>query len=64
MLWLKKWQARRDPAFEIEVRQEVHYLRNAFGEGARTEALRRLDRRKLGSFEWLVIEAALKRLRS
>jgi hypothetical protein len=64
MLWLKRWQARRDPSFEMEVRQELHYLRSAFGKGAMTEAQQRLARRKLGSSEWFVIEAALKRLRS
>jgi hypothetical protein len=64
MLWLKRWQARRDPAFRIEVQQEIYYLRTAFGEEARSEAQRRLHRRKLGSFEWCVIAAAIKQLRS
>jgi hypothetical protein len=63
MLWLKAWRARREPHFAIELSQEVSYLQRAFGAQAHEEALRRLAFRKRGSFEWVVIKDAARRLR-
>jgi hypothetical protein len=62
MLLLKRLQARWRAHFEIEVEQECAYLRRAFREACHAEALSRMGRRKLGSFEWFVIEEAARRL--
>lgn len=62
MLWLKRERARRQAHFHTEVAHECAYLRNAFRGDAKAQAEFRLACRRRGTFEWLVVEEAIRRL--
>jgi hypothetical protein len=64
MLWFSRILAHRRPHFEIEVNQEMAYLKQAFGSEAAAEGAAKMARRQICSFQWFVLEEAVRRLKS